>query len=68
MRDNGNITNEIVDMASDIMESQRLYNQLVIKQLEGRLSELPTITRLTETNRRITEAVYLMKEFAGSWS
>jgi len=66
--DRTTILNHIVAHAADLMEAQKEYNELVIDQLVLKGKDSLTVAKLTEENRRIIDAVVLMRENGGCWA
>jgi hypothetical protein len=62
------ILNSLVANAADLMESQKEFNECVIQQFKEKGGCEDRIAKLEEENRRITEAVALMRENAGCWA
>lgn len=66
-RSKDNIINLVVENAADIMEAKAEYNELVAEQLAAN-GKSETADRLRSQNKRIAEAVKLIRENAGCWA
>lgn len=62
------ILNTIVANAADLMENTKEFNELVIQQFKEKGGHEEQIAKLESENKRITEAVALMRENAGCWA
>jgi len=68
MRDKGTIINQIVSDAARIMEMKMEFNELVIEQMVDNPDRADTVRILTALNKRIKEAIEMMRENEGCWS
>lgn len=67
-RTNKQILNALVEDAADIMESKRSHNELNLKHLRERHGSTDTVKAMAAHNRRITDAIELIREYAGTWA
>lgn len=68
MRDKDTIINQIVSDAARIMEMKVEFNESVINQMKHDPERRETAAELYETNKRIKEAIDLMREHGGCWA
>ena len=63
------IINHIVQHAADVMEAKAEYNELVAEQMEEKGDwERGRVERLHLMNKRILDAVALIRENEGCWN
>ena len=67
MKCKNTILNELVANAAELMENHADYNEIVAEQFEEK-GDMERVERLRRLNKRIAEAVELMREYAGCWA
>jgi hypothetical protein len=69
MKDRDTILNDMVSTAADIMEAKVNYNLIVLEQIVEKRGQMDEVAqRIRIENKRIEDAINIMRKIGGCWA